>query len=360
MTEKAKSQGAVLPTLVVFEPKTRDIVIGSVKLVLRRLKNKNVIPGDPDYADLLRDPAAMHTFVERFKENRDVASDLAVTARGQPATGDGDELICKVTLSQIERVLVYTCAKKRCAALAKVKSDDKPKSSAEIPQEIKNILGFAWQLPLLDTYLGTMQPNHFRALGHRLLWLKTPEALAPFAQSEPSNICQAEKAMGEDFDDMVRLRPAAVRSAAVCSPKQYALIKSESGAGTLDLLATDRQVFVELLGEPRDRLVALAPFASEMCVETYRQIEAVPAGVLSALLVSFRRVLGDISGNLLGDPEFARKFLFDVVGSVRSMKVSPDDDKDQAVQIIGYKWDAIEAKITEWWQSQGIEQRPAA
>lgn len=349
-----------IPALITFEPQTRDIVIGAIKLVHKRLKSKGVVDAALEYQDLLRDPAAMQSFIQGFKANRDIASELTVDATGKTVGDDDAKLICNLTLAQIERLLVITCAKKvaasRAAAPPSAKSGaakGKPAPvSAELPDAIKDVIAYDWQLPLLSLYLEALKEDHFRVLGPRLLLLRSLDTLTFIAGLDPADIRKAERTMGPDCDLALAKRPEAVRGGALCTPKSYKLLKSTSGKLLWEILSAEPQVLVELLALPSDRIVPLAPFAAKMSAEAFRQIEAVPAPLLEPMLGSFQGVFGDLSQELIADDEFAKKFLFGMIGTVRSLPSNSEKDLAAAPQVLAYKWQALRDPITEWWQSR--------
>ena len=164
------SQISDLPKLIELDDATKDAVLGSLKLVLKRLKNKELIAAEIEYRDLLNDPNRMHEFIACFKKNLKVGRDLALNQRGQPVKNFSEQLVCGMSLAQIERLLVYTCAKKiyrKKAAEEDRQKTAKPKdakkgwlrggkqagkqaakkTTSEVPDEIKAIIAFDWQLP---------------------------------------------------------------------------------------------------------------------------------------------------------------------------------------------------------------------
>jgi len=349
-----------IPPLITFEPQTRDVVLGSIKLVLKRLKQKGVIEDALEYQDLLRDPFAMLSFIRQFKAHREVAHDLAVDAAGKAVDDDGGRLICNLTLAQIERLLVFTCAKKLAAgrdpapaAGKKGAAKGKPvPATGELPEPVKELIAFSWQLPLLPLYLEELTEEHFRVLGPRLLLLHSPDALSTISRIDPADVRKAERLMGPDFDEVLATRPRAIRGAALCNPKAYKVLKATVGKRMWEVLSADPQVVVELLGLPGDQIGALAPFAPEMSVEAFHQIEAVPVLLLKPMLDSFHQVFGDLSKVLLGDEDFAKQFLFSMIGTVRSMPANSEKELTRSAQTLTYKWESMRGPVTEWWESR--------
>lgn len=300
----------------------------------------------------------MLAFIEGFKGNQDIASELTVDASGKTVADDEARLVCNLTLAQIEQLLVITCAKKVAAARAAAPDAGKGAAgkpaavSAELSDMVKEVIAFAWQLPLLPIYLGTMKEEHFRVLGTRLLLLRSADALGVVAQIDPADIRKAERVMERDFELALAKRPHAIRGGALCYPKSYKLLRATAGKHMWEVLSGNPQIVVELLALSSDRIGPLAPFAAKMSEEAFRQIEAVPAPLLGPLLGSFQTVFGDLAQALIGDEEFAKKHLFNMVGVVRSIPASSEKDLANAPQVLTYKWKSLLDPVKEWWHSR--------
>jgi hypothetical protein len=144
--------------------------------VLKRLKDKELIAAETEYGDLLNEPNRMCEFITCFKKNQAVGRDLALNQQGQPVKDFSEQLVCGMSLAQIESLLVYTCAKriyrkkeakedspkpakskevekswlpggKRAAKQAAQQIQAAKKAASELPEDIKAILAFDWQLP---------------------------------------------------------------------------------------------------------------------------------------------------------------------------------------------------------------------
>ncbi len=346
------------PPLIVFEPQTRDIVLGSIKLVHKRLKIKGVVDAKLEYQDLLRDPAAMFAFIHAFKANRDIACELTVDAAGKAQEDDNAKLICSVTLAQIERLLVITCAKKVAANQPPAPAAGKPAKGQpatpanELSDIKKDGIAFAWQLPMLPLYIEMMKDEHFRVLGPRIFLLRTPEALESVARLDPADIRKAERLMAAEYEMALATYPRAIRGGSLCDAKSYKLLKATAGKHMWQLLSGDPQIIVEFLALSGDRVTALAAFAAKMSPEAFRQIEGVPTPLLKPMFDGFAGTFGDVAQDLIGNEEFAKKFLFTMVGVARSMPSNSEKDIAAAPQMMKYKWESLHEPVTQWWEAR--------
>ena len=355
------SQISDIPKLIELDDTTKDVVLGSLKLVLKRLKNKELIAAEIEYRDLLNDPNRMHEFIACFKKNLKVGRDLALNQQGQPVKDYSEQLVCGMSLAQIERLLVYTCAKKiyrKKAAEEDRQKTAKPKdakkgwlrggkqagkqaakkTTSEVPDEIKAIIAFDWQLPMLETYVFRLRHGHLMELGDGVLAIKSPEALEVVAATDPVSLKEAKKAAGERFLEMLEANAAAVLGLVRCDKKKLAMISQFAGRRVWDVFAGDPELLVEILGCERYILKALGPSVADLGVESFHTLEDISETVLEPLLEAFREVFGERGKVLLNDPDFVGKHLRKIARDFRSMSAKTEDEmqsiKNSAVIVL--------------------------
>ncbi len=324
-----------IPPLVKLAPETKDVVLGAIKLVLKRLKTAGLVEDGVEYGDLAGQPRHMAAFIARFKNNRRVAKDLALTRAGQPARRDDEELVCGLTLAQIERLLVYTCAKKAMARGARLHEDEKA------------VIAFDWQLPLLGLY-GRMTVEHFQVLGDDLLVVRSAEGARALATLTPAQIERAREVAGERFGQMLAEAPEAIRGVARCDADVFDLLVRVAGPRLWEFLAGDEQRVVEIGGVSPERVTALGPDVADLCVPSLRQIEHVPTEVLRAFLSAFRAVFGPAAAALLADQEFAFAFLRDAANQARGLAGREGVPEAQVEDALRAAWESVKPRVETW------------
>ncbi len=366
-----------VPALIDLDDRVKAVVIGSIKLVLGRLKKKGLIAKDTRYEDLLANPQRMFDFITAYKAAPDIAKDVALNKAGKPVQSLDESLICDMTLAEIERLLVHTCAKriwrkkaaqkdgeiaaadpnrKRFFGLfrRKNKTPEAPPALGEVPAGIKAYIAFDWQLPLLESYANTLSRGHFESLGDAVLALKTRRDLETVTDMDPNAIRKAYDITGEWFHDMLNCSPNAINGLKDVNEETYKSMFELIGHRTWKMFAGDPEVLTEVLALRDDQVEALAPVMPDLCVESLHILLDIPEEILGPAVTSFGEVFGEKQPELLGNGEFAGSFMFDVVGSFRGSAEGAELDIGALGQTTALKWTSIKPQALEWLEGHKV------
>ena len=230
---KDSAEEIAIPKTVSLDSEMRKIVLAGVKFLLARLKQNKVIEAETEYKDVLLTPLLMQKYLDLVRDNLDLGKDLFVDEAGNRVLDLDTPLVCGATLSEIERMLVYTCASKIFVTSKKPKVIKEKKKKgfgffggkkdkdadgeaakkldegADKLAELKPHLIYAWQLPLVDAYQ-KLQREHYQALGDTLLFLDTPQKVSVVAGLSPGAIADVRKLTEERFETILRVKPQAI------------------------------------------------------------------------------------------------------------------------------------------------------
>lgn len=345
-----------IPKLVQFDPTTKDVVIGVIKLVLRRMSQQGMMPEGVEYGHLLSDADLLYRFIVTYKEHRDLAQEFTVGKSGQPVASDDEELVCGLSLAQIERLLVYTCAKKfftRESKKASRMEDGKPLRTLPptMPSEMKAILAFEWQLPLLDIYASLLRPEHFTALKESILSIRDAQALRAYGKVEPMQVPKARKVVGKRFQELLEADPRAIRGVSMCDERKFLKFSELTGPRVWEFFAGDPQVIIELLGGGPDLLKALGSNIPDVNMRALRELESISSSVLVPFMDAFRQAFPKEGKMLLTDEHFVQTFLRETVSSFRSLDYG-DGTRDVIAEATVLKWGALRPKVAQWLQEK--------
>ncbi len=350
--------GFEIPALVEFPPDTKAMVISALKLVLRRMHEAGLLAREISYGDLLGTPQALYDVIRLYKEHREIARDIAVDARGEPVGHDRAELVCGITLAQVERLLVFTCAKRVFAAAGHA-WQGAVRPGTLVPDEVKRILAFDWQLPLLELYRDSMTVEHFRVLGDAVLTLRTPDSVITVASLNPVDLARLKATVDSDLGLLFASEttapgapPAAEEAPAAAEDPVPAAAATTFSSGT-----ADGRIEGEIVDEPAmpgpmaaepesapasgmpaepaatpEPAAPPEPGAAPDPVAEPQAFTATPEAPVPAaadpledlrpsirepLLSGFRASFGDDSERILGDPGFVAEILPGVVAQAR-------------------------------------------
>jgi len=342
MTEQKKSTAKPrVPELINPDAEVQKRINDGLAQVITRLQEKGLIPGSVNSAALFAKPAQMYGFLNIFKENRDAGAGILVDQAGNPVTDDSTPLVCGFTMPQLERFLVMTCARKAYAAFG-------GETKGKIPDGLRPYLGFAWQLPLLETFVGKMNRYQFSELGSDVLYLRSPSRTRKLAGAMAEDIRKVRKLVGDRFDEMMMENPVAIRGISHCDEKIFELFVKISGDRLWSFFGGDQQLVVELIGADKKRLLSLGPHFPDLCVETFRALEQIPTPMLAPFMRSFASVFGSPGRALLGDKQFATEFLVGVVDDFRELKAEGSEQLEAVQEAAILKWNVIRPKLIAW------------
>ncbi|MGE5476190.1 MAG: hypothetical protein ACM3Q1_06015 [Bacteroidales bacterium] len=301
------------------------------------------LPPGKAYERTLDDIGLLQRCFAAFRAQRDAFRTVLVDGGQQPVTDDRATLSCGRTLEQVVAMIVRTAAKRYFRRMlgghghqplheAHLRQDipakgvvhriasvlgqpaaapRRPATHAapvrsradELYDAIKEHLLHEWQVPLVPTY-AEMSPSLARALGDKLLVLRTPEDL---------------RRVVDDPDEAAKLFDIAPEEAAKAEPAAASAGRRDERARLADVLTPDgRRLRTEAFGTALLRpdlraQLSCAPSGLRL-TETLKSVGGMPAKLLVAelglrveqlaviLLVAHETVGAEVFGRIFGQP----------------------------------------------------------
>lgn len=343
-------------------------VIGGVKTVLVRLQDRGLATAGKDYATVIGNAGLLHEAILAYKANRDIADDIARDAKGAPLRDDGTPTACGITIAQIIQMLVFTCAK-RLFTEADAKPAPKvqpagrslaslfrrkPAEPAPIPAgksdgekklaELRPLLAFDWQLPLLKFYYFLFNRSQLMELGRDILLLPEIESLEKAAGFTALQMRKARQVTDADFAGMLMANPQAMAGLNHWDEAKYPLFRAALGERIWDFYARDLDYFDKVADVERERIEILGPLLADLSGEAVEVLERLKDEKLVWFLKEFRRVFGAEVPLLLGDGLFARQMLLPVVQNFSQLETRPD----RFAEAVHLKCTALQPMVAQW------------
>ena len=344
-----------LPEVVDFNKDAKELIIASVKTVLKRMADAKIWRSTTVYDELLNHPPLVGHFIRVFTKHKELAEDLLVDAAGSPVTDFDTKLVCGYTLSEIERGLVVTCAKR---SWAMVLGKDLKAAEAEelrnsiIPKEIRRYLCYRWQLPLLESYGRYLDDEHVSALGTNMLCLKSPETVQAVGETPVAAIARMRDLAGDDFETVFATTPAAVRGLNRCNDEEFATFQRLAGDEIWRMMSNDPKVISMLKQIGEDRLEVLGPLVADISLANLKSLVDLQVTTMAPIVETFQKAYGKYAGKLLALDAFATAFLNDLARNFRSRNTSHPDDQAMVASDANMKWMAMRAKVADWYRGQ--------
>ncbi len=164
----------VLPPNVSVDKQVKGQIIQGVKAAIALLQESDLLNRDWSFDDILNEPQNLKHLFQVYRDNMDLFSETVVDKAGDPIVDEVTETACGVTLQQVQKLLVSTAARRffirNDGEIVTKKQKKKVKSMIFFTKEVtvtkkvrlkegakkfdamRRVIGFDWQLDLLEFY----------------------------------------------------------------------------------------------------------------------------------------------------------------------------------------------------------------
>lgn len=362
----------MLPPPVDIDNDSRKGVIEGLKKVLARFQENGLVDGALTYQDLIAHPDVLEQFIQIFLANRAMCDDIVQTRDGQPVRDNEQELRCRVSLAQIQQLLIRTCAKKLFEVnkaprtvtetvtekalfglIKKTKQVEVTRIEADPVEERKlreltRYLAFDWQLKLLHAYRDSLHYQQVVELGEDLLALRTPEAVTTVGKFDPMTLRKVKQAAGEDFVDILLHQPQAIAGVAVWNSEMYDFYRKMLGDSAWTFFAREKEFFNVVASLDKSAARVYGDVLSFIAAESLVEIQRLNIDKCEVLVTSLRSAFGNKLPTVLGHPNFAKDILRKVVDNLLHMS----QEKDKLLASFSLTCKAMVPTVNEWLAKQ--------
>lgn len=359
-----------LPPPVEIDADTKKAIIDGLKKVLARLQDKGAVDASVAYGSLISHPDLLESFIAAFIANRGACDDIVKGADGKPVRDDNAPLVCKVSLNQIQQLLVRTCSKKvmehektvstvtetvvKKSFLGLVKRTEEVQRESTDPieerkiRELSRYMAFGWQLPLLGAYRAHLSYQQIGEIGEDIIALKSAANIKALSQFDPLTLRKVKQAAGADFADILALRPQAIAGVAVWNRDMYEFYRKLLGDGAWAFFARESDFFNAVAGLDKATAKVLGDLLCHVAAENLQEIQRLNIDKIEVLTVSMKAAFGDRLGQVMAAPAFGKDILRKVVDNLLHM--SQEKEKLKASFALTCK--AMVPTVTEWLAKQ--------
>lgn len=353
----------VVPQSVELEPQAKKRLLAGIKTVMTRLQEKGKLKPGTDYTDMLGRPQLLQAFIDAFKANRAIAADLLVDDAGKPVAKDDAPLSCGISLAQVCQMLVYTCAKRifvdsdpdtkppqpasKLAGLFRRSNPPPPMVKSEGERklaDLKPLLAFDWQLPLLKYYYFFLDRHQMAELGRELLLLREPIQLEMVAAFDAAKLKAARRLAQGEFPEVLLHAPAAIEGLSRATDMQFAFFEEVCGKRVWNFFARDLDYIDEVSETDKMVLRAVGPLLADTSLESVDALSRLQADRIEQLLEGFRTVFRADLPDILSDSAFGRQTLLPFVQRFTGL----DWDANQFIHVVELKCTAMKPMLDAW------------
>ncbi|HXP97795.1 MAG TPA: hypothetical protein VN809_13860, partial [Telmatospirillum sp.] len=209
-----------LPPPIEITTETKRGVIDGLKKVIDVFQTNNVLEKEIGYQDVIHSPEILYNFIQTYKTNAQLVSEIVVGKKGEPVTNPDAPLTCGISLAQVQQLLIKTCVRyfleqdtreeestvtetvtKTRFLFFKTTEQVERKTGGGFDErkvrDLSRYMAFDWQLPLLSAY-AELNSAQLMELGEDIIALQTADAIRDFAQFDQQIIKKAKSTAGND------------------------------------------------------------------------------------------------------------------------------------------------------------------
>jgi len=343
-----------LPPVVQVGKEGKAQVIQGTKDALALLQDHDLINSALTFDHLLGDPQLLKLFFNTVRDNIDLFAELIVDREGDPVIDEITETACGVTLLQVKRLLISTSAKRffirNDGKVVEKKYKKKIKSMVFFTKEVtmrkkvrlkdgankfdalRRVIGFDWQLDLLEFYRDELPLAHMFALRDDVLAIRDEEQGREVAETHHENFQKIRDCIGHFFPNYLSHGAAAADGILYWRKDMIASFIRAMGEEVWDFFQREKQFFdycteldsarVKILGK------TLVYIHKDSLIELNRLNLDRLAGTVEALHITF----GDQLPMILSEKRLAVEMLRPTVDSFIHLEAKDNEQFNAACQ----------------------------
>ncbi len=360
-----------LPPPIDITNETKRGVIDGLKKVIDVFQTNGVLEKEIGYQDVIHDPEILYNFIQTYKANSKLVSQIVVARNGGPVANPDTLLICNLSLAQIQQLLIKTCARyflerdtreeeatvtetvtKKRFLFFKTTEQVERKTGGGFDErkvrEISRYMAFDWQLPLLGAYAELNSVQLFE-LGQDIVALQSAEAIHEFAKFDQPTIKKAKTTAGQDFSNILMVRPGAVGGIATWSKDMYGFYRQALGDNAFEFFCRDKAFYMVCASLEKPMARIYGDVLCYIAAENLEEMQRLNIDKADVLITAMKFAFGDKIRAVLSRPAFAKDILRKLVESL--LHVS--QEKNQLAISAQITCKAIAPQVLDWLSKQG-------
>lgn len=359
-----------LPPPIEIATETKRGIIDGLKKVIEVMQAQGVVGTDVSYQSVIHDPEVLYNFIQAYRGNTALVESLVVDKDGAAVTDYDAPLVCGVSLAQVQQLLVKTCARfffeqetrEEAGTVTKtvtktrffifktteqVESKVGGRFNESKVRELSRYMAFDWQLPLLPAY-AQLSAALLMELGEDIINLQSAEAIQEFCQFDQATIRKVKGVVGDDFGQVLSVRPAAIGGISTWSKDLYETYRKVLGDKAWDFFARDKTFFMVCAALDKPLIRIYGDVLCSVHSANLEELQRLNIDKADVLINAMRSAFGDRLPQILARPAFSRDILRKLVESLLHLT----QEKAQLQVSAQLTCKAIAPQVMEWLAKQ--------
>ncbi len=326
-----------LPPGVAVDKAVKAQIIQGTKSAISLLQENDVLDAGWDFDAILNEPDHLKHFFQVFRDNIDLFAETVVDKKGDPITDEMTETSCGVTLQQVQKLLVSTCARRffirNDGEIVTKKSKKKVKSMVFFTKEVtvtkkvrlkegakkfdamRRVIGFDWQLDLLPFYRDKLGYAHLLVLGDDVLAIKDEQNGEEVAAVHHEDFKKVKDAVGVYFRNLIAHGASSIPGILVWRKDLVGSFIKAMGEKAWDFFKREKSFFDHCTELDNARIEIYGDVLTYIAAENLTEMGRLNLDRLDGTLNAMKETFGDNLPEVLGEPELAVDILRPTVDS---------------------------------------------
>lgn len=326
-----------LPPNVSVDKQTKIQIIQGVKAAIGLLQENDLLEGGWSFDDIVNEPENLKHFFGVYRDNMDLFAETVVDKTGDPIVDETTQTACGVTLLQVQKLLVSTCArrffirndgeivtkkqKKKVKSMVfftkevTVKKKVRLKEGAKKFDAMRRVIGFDWQLDLLEFYRDRLPYPHLLVLGDDVLVIEDEASGNEVVEIHHEDFKKVKEAVGVYFRNVVAHGAAAIPGILYWRKDLVSSFIKAMGEKAWDFFKRDKSFFDHCTELDNARIGIYGDVLTYIAPENLTEMNRLNLDRLAGTIDAFRETFGDRIADVLGEPKLAVDILRPTVDS---------------------------------------------
>jgi hypothetical protein len=336
-----------IPPNVSVDKAAKAQIVQGTKNALSLLQDNDLIDGDLTFDDLLDEPANLKLFFDTFRDNLDLFAETVVDKAGDPITDDTTDTSCGVNLLVVQKLLISTCARRfftrNDGKIVTKKQKKKVKSMVFFTKEVtvakkvklkegakkfdamKRVIGFEWQLDLLEFYRDKLPYAHLLVLGDDVLAIHDEAIGEQVIEIHHEDFKKVKEATGVYFRNVIAHGPSSVPGILTWRKDLVMAFIKALGEKAWTFFSRDKSFFDHCTELDNPRINIYGDVLTYIAPENLTEMNRLNLDRLDGTIVAFKDTFGDDLPTLMAEPEFATQVLRQTVDSFIHLEAKDND-----------------------------------
>jgi len=334
---KIEAISIVLPPNVAVDKAVKGQIINGAKSAITLLQENDLLDSSWDFDTILDEPQKLKKFFGIFRENIDLFAETVVDKAGDPIVDETTETACGVTLQQVQKLLISTSArrffirndgeiiekkqKKKIPSMVfftkevTVKKKVRLKEGAKKFDAMRRVIGFDWQLDMLDFYRDRLPYSHLLVLNDDVLAIHDVAHGDEVVSIHHEEFKKVKDAVGVYFRNVVAGGATAIPGILYWRKDLVASFIKAMGEKAWDFFRRDKKFFDHCTELDPPRISIYGDVLAYIAAENLTEMDRLNLDRLDATVIAMQETFGDRIEEILAEPLLAVPVLRPMVDS---------------------------------------------